>query len=248
MPLAIRTRRGCLEARTDTYVSPENHKATIVGMVHVADADFYREVDQVVTALHELGATVQYESLRLPRPEDRMTTRERGFVQRFQANKTRSTLAAMLGLDLQHTKILRVQPWWVNADISLLELLRALPNPEQFITRLESLGIEPDDPQEQLESREIARFLIRHLPLLTSILRPLDWLRPGRRAERRVILDLRDRSAASAILAANRDVVAMWGASHLPGIGSILRNHGWTPSGTHWRVAVTNAGRHRRSP
>ncbi|WP_432947585.1 hypothetical protein ACQPXM_11310 [Kribbella sp. CA-253562] len=242
MPLAIRTRRGSLETRTDIYVSPENRKATVIGMVHVADAAFYREVDRIVTALHEQGATVQYESLRPPVPEDRMTSNERELVRRFQSNNTRSFLAAMLGLDLQHQNALRIQPWWVNADISLLEFLRALPDPERFVTRLESARIGLNDPQEQRQLRTTARFLIRHLPLFTIALRPLEWIRRNRRAERRVILDLRNRSAASAILAAGGDVVAMWGANHLPGIGAILHDQGWRRVDTQWNVAVGQAG------
>lgn len=223
----------------DTYVGPSGRTVTLIGMVHIADAEFYTVCEQIVADREGAGAVVHYEAV-TDRGEDRSKV-ETDLIYRLNSNDAIATVATLLGgLALQHRTNLPIQPHWVNPDISLLELLRLVPDAEEFVAVSERVGSSLEDMTPEM--LRLLEWALRHLPALRGAIAAHSWISPRRRrvrrAEQQVILAHRNNLAAKAILAESRDVVALWGAGHLDGIGTHLTQSGYCRTHTRWLPAI----------
>lgn len=236
--LASRTRRGVLETAVNTYTGNSGQTITLVGMVHIAESEFYAECEQIVTRAEKAGAVVHYEAI-CDRGEPRSSI-EADLVDRFKGGTAYARIADLLGgLALQHKTDLLIQPHWVNTDVSTVELIRLLPNAEEFVATLEKVEASVDDITPEM--LRLLDWALRHLSLLGPVITLHSLLSPRRRtrsSERKVIIGHRNRIAAEAILTESRDVIALWGAGHLEGIGNILEQSGYRKTHTRWLPAI----------
>jgi hypothetical protein len=240
--LALRTRRGCLQTRIDTYRHNDGRTATVVGMIHVADPAFYDAVTDFVGERETGGAQVQYEGVGPPPPDTAITDHERGLIERLRKALNHRAFAGLVGLALQHDERLMIQDHWHNPDMNVVDFLRALPSPEKFISRQESVGRLLDGLNDY-ERHSIGHVLHRHTRYQGYAMRLMQTVDRvtgiGLGSARRVVTSLRDGVAADAIDAAPGSVVALWGAGHLPGIGERLSRRGWAYVGEEWLTAVS---------
>jgi hypothetical protein len=196
---------------------------TLIGMVHVGKPATYRRVRSAVLAMERAGAQVQYEGVRRLGEGAELTDAERDLAERLKGGLSELyEYFAASGLALQ-SRHLRPEPSWVNADVDIVQLIRAMDDPEGFVRMFEEFR------EMRQEFPGTARVLSTVL-IKTMVTR--RWVRTlvarrSRMSEQSAIGALRDASAVTAILAATTDVVALWGEAHLDGIGEGLRAAGF---------------------
>lgn len=238
-----RTRRGSLQVAVDTWTDRDHGRAVqLVGMVHIGDQAFYDQVAQLVADREAAGTVVHYERIRSDLGD--ATEVERDLVQRLRAAQTHGLLADLMGAQFQLTAM-AYQPHWVNTDVTALQVLRALPDPERFVARCERLADVAVDDDARRALRSTLSVLVRHLPAVTRWTAPMRWGRSAR-AEDAALVGMRNQVAVDAALSTDRSVVALWGAAHLDGIGAGLQRAGFALTDTMWLTAVEKPrGKHR---
>lgn len=232
--MRIRRRRGHLQTAIDTYTN-STRTVTLIGMIHVADAAFFTTVADRVDRLEQGGAEVHFELITSPNAHELVSEQVRDWIRRLRAATHHSLLGALLGLDTQHK--MTMKDHWLRTDITLVELLDDLPDPERFVSNVEKMCIllEGDDPE---MTRKAMWLIFGWMPYLA----PVAKLFAGSRGDDRVIVDRRNTLAIDAALSTDADVVAMWGAAHLPGIAAGIRRAGFRTVSSEWLDAIRIGG------
>ena len=204
---------------------PSGRTVTLVEMAHVARPRFYAAVQALVDRLEDGGAEVHYEGVEAPPPDAHMSDVERALLDRLLTAHHRlySGMARITG-HVQQLDHLTVRPHWRNTDITELDLLRALPDPEQYVAEAERSADRVDD----LQRDPILRFWIwAALRIPRFVLGPArDW-QGDVDGDKAATVAARNTAAVRAVLATDRDVVALWGTAHHAGIGHGLREAGF---------------------
>lgn len=231
--MRIRRRRGCLQAAVDTYADG-NRTITLVGMSHVADAEFFALTTERVVQLERAGAEVHYELIGPPGPHELVTDQQRDWIDRLRAGQNHAVVRALLGLDTQHS--MHFPDHWHRTDLSIVEILDGLPDPEAFVARSERFTAAISDMEES-KARWALWFVLGLMPYLGPIAALTS------RGEDDLVLRRRNQIAVAAALSTDHDVVAIWGAAHLTGIAAGLRAAGFRRVATEWVDAVRLGGR-----
>lgn len=237
MRMAARTRAGSLQLATDTWRAPDGRTVTLIGMSHAAHPSFYAAVERQIAICERRGAEVHYEMLKMPSATipSALTDQEQDWVNRLRAVNTLPVIADLLGLSMQ--KQIAVEPHWRNTDTDILTLFSRLDDPERWISSMEAAAKALGGLDKEVASMSVG-WVLRHLPMLSRMLSVRAWFSRSVRRDRRVFLDDRNLIAVEAALSAPGDVVATWGAAHLPGIGKGLRAAGFRHVDRQWTVAL----------
>src|SRR3954469_13863501 len=223
----------------ETWRHPSGRAVTLVGTIHVGHQSYYDRLGAAVADLERGGAAVHHEGIRQPAPGTAMTPEEAAALAKLHTRPVYAWLADLLGLTVQ--RIPGHHDGWLNTDLDALTFLRALPERE----RLMRLFDDVDRLQADLASAKappwVAGFLRRAAKVMTSPAgrRILKVVHRRRNPNEPVILDMRNAVALGAIDETTDDVVAIWGAGHLPGIGHGLTARGYTRTG---RQRITASG------
>ena len=249
---AIRTRRAGMQTAVVTYTRPDDWKRVVlVGTMHVADREYFEELNDLIDAEErDVDSTILYERVRKneePLPDgDRSPAAllERAFgglhgLYRY--------MAAATGRAMQ-MDVLCPRDSWINTDLTGREVARR--SAETWVVQYLSMtgvldrvakiarpkGGIPKPPQQpyfvaSYQSEVSMRAMHLSVPLQALLL-----LLPKQATPIHTILTERNEVAAEGIMKALTDsdnVVSIWGAAHLPGIGKLLKRHGFVLSRKH---------------
>lgn len=237
MPVT-RIHHGATQTRVDEYRHPDNGKIiTLVGMVHIATPQYYKEVAAFAARLvRTRGAQVHYEMTKRPVGDEEMTDAERELIARLRANRNTEAVAELLGLVTQYD--LPILAGWVNTDITTLDLIRTHRYPDMLVSDSELLRDVLEDPQRRAIVGRLMLFIYRRIGLFSLLRDPISRLTKKGREHQRVLIGVRNQIAIQAAIAAPGSVVALWGGEHLAGIGNGLREHGYSRYAYTWLDAI----------
>jgi len=227
-----------LQIAVHAYRHPTTeHQISVVGTAHIGDDHYYRQVAEFVSAREAEGAVVHYERVRKGAGEQMadFTGPERHVLDIFRALATgQRRLGMFLGLTHQFAR-LTPRDEWLNADMTDLELIRAL-GVDGAPRRVPPV----DELFDELE-RAPWWFAAGFRTLVRALLRLATWSAPrlrwrNRWPDSRIVVDARNQLAVQAALSAPQDrpLVMIWGAAHLPGIGALLAASGYARTETRW--------------
>jgi hypothetical protein len=223
-------------AAVETWRHPESERTvTLVGTIHLASQKCYDRLGILVADLQAGGAQVHAEGIAAPPKHTPMTEEEAAAIAKMRLSSMYSWLAEELGLAVQ--RIPGDHSQWVNTDMNALEFLRALPDRAAFLRMFDQF----DEMVGELNGEKMP-------PLVVKVIRGAMWVlssragmalarHRGRKGPNGGVIDnARNRIALQAIDETDDDVVAIWGAAHLPGIGEGLATRGYR------RIARTRVG------
>jgi hypothetical protein len=225
MTARYRYHRG-LQVAADVYQDDTGRTITLEGVSHVADADFWLALSsRLAFAEGNNGAEIHFEGV----GKDVENPPKLGLDY--------AAFAESLGLVAQKPG-LTYRDTWKRTDIELSEILAHI-SPERLAKHEKTAAEAEHMLLHAAESRAFRRGLHWGLIIILAIysgsrLRTSTFGVPAS-----VILDRRNMLAACAAMNTDRDVVAVWGANHLPGIGKLLRRAGFRRVSRHWSTAIT---------
>jgi hypothetical protein len=237
---------GKLQTAVITFVNPAGAKVHLVGAVHVADAAYYKGLNDSFrkhdVLLYEM---VKPKGVDVPRVQDRAPSAV-GLIQ--------SALSSVLELQYQLDGIDYTARNFVNADLTMeeFERLQAERGESIFILILRQILADMGKPQDlQVSDVTVAELLVsltspdraRHLKLLLArqfdrIEDQLSGLEGGNGT---VIVTERNKKAVETLKKAladgKRDIGIFYGAAHIPGMSRMIEQMGFTQSDTQWLTA-----------
>jgi hypothetical protein len=219
MSSAIRYRNGRLFTARDTYVR-DGRTVILQGVCHVAGQDFWEQLNGYLVRAEEVGFDVHFEGV-----INDMADPSKIFVDL-------AGLASLLGLQGQTTS-LDYRPHWTRTDINLSELVAGMA-PEVLSKMVETTEKMNEflSSMDGHDQRRLIGSLIRRVMAFGLALPKAGPFALGTKDP--IILDRRNEVAARAAIEAEGDVVALWGAAHLPGIGGLLSDAGFRRTDRQW--------------
>lgn len=226
--MGTRSRNGNMEVATDIYTNG-NRVIAVVGVCHIAEESYWDNLNKRISGYESMGYSVQYEMVK----NDLQDQPEKAKL--LATGKLYQMIAELTGLESQGVG-LKYKKHWTNTDITASEMLKYASM--ETLAELIKKATEGLEKVMESEHRETAgekiRFCIRWMPLF-------QLLAPNQREHMKVLLDLRNDIAADAMLNAEGNVVSIWGAKHLKGIGELLRAKGFKRESRVWTPAVREA-------
>jgi hypothetical protein len=244
---------GILRVRHRTLQTPvaryrhrgSGRVVTLVGTMHIGEKTYYERLHALVSGLEAAGASVHYEWIRPAAEEEwaAASDSERALRPGMWKDQDRAALAACryLGWIPQPFPLGNAASWH-NSDLTDLELIRrAGPG---IVRERQRAAEEADFTDDELEM-----MLGAGMTVYTRLL-ALDRFGLLQRLAKRVALgdqrlDIdgvaigeRNRTALAA-LPPGGDVVLLWGAGHLPGLATGLRNAGYRRQSIEWVTVGT---------
>lgn len=214
---AARRRNGKLEVATDTYVKDGRH-VILFGVTHIASHSFWLRTNNFLAKLEGLGYHVHYERVisDMENPPKLIPDYK--------------LMAECLDLQDQRSGM-RIPEHWKNTDITMSRLI-SKATPEQiarFTERAEKTEAEIKQVLTLRESNPEAFRLFQKtllvamgtIPMASHLIFKLGFnLLPG--IENSDIVNRRNGIAFQEIVKSKDDIVTVWGANHLEGIGGAL--------------------------
>lgn len=223
---AARTRPVGLQTATDTYTNGPK-TVVVIGVTHVATREYWDHLNRTLADLEADGYQVQYETVKcdIPNPPPNpLPLRE---------------IATLLDLTYQAAAegMTRPPDHWVNADMPLSQIL-ADADPAQLQAAYDDGGAKGADILKTLQETPLARrlfrwILVRALPVAERLVGATPYGVP-----KATIIDARDAIAATHALTHPGNVVTVWGAGHLKGIGKHLRAAGYKRTTRTWATSI----------
>lgn len=226
--MALRTRDGAMDVATDIYTNGDRVIA-VAGVCHIADASFWDGLNRRISGYENMGYSVQFERIRNDLTPEQLKKIKGGEGTGALYEK----LADISGL-LAQSKALHYKDHWENADIAMSQWL-ALGKPAYTLIAMIAEAAASLDKVIEIGGKErVGRDLrlgLRWMPVFQHVL-------PKNKERDDILIHLRNKVAAEAMLKADGNVVSIWGAGHLPGIGKILRKDGFRRESRVWSTAV----------
>lgn len=216
--MSIRRKRGNVEAATDTYVK-DGRTVTLVGVAHVASPTFWERTRALIAAKEDAGYEVQYEAVK------------NDLGRKFKLGPDLDGLAKFVGLESQFTGITYNREDWVCTDIRLSELVGNLSPEKLARVEEESAAFDITDPAYANYAKPL-RWLMGYIHILDRL--PIKTFG----LKRADVVDKRDKAAFAGIKNTTRNVISIWGAAHLPGIGRHLLADGYHLAHREWVTAI----------
>lgn len=233
-----------------TFTHPEfENQVDLIGMIHTAQPHYYQTIQRRADTSYAHGAAVHYEKVRASSPEDLFWSEPEIQAKLVALGRIMQTTYSLFdGLDLGLVKQLDAMEYrsgWQNHDALDVEIVDRIGTftlkRHQAVLSLLSLAYENMDPDERREQ------------LRSTFLDALQDESKGRigRVFGRVllgsmdgaILKFRNEIALDAFdrqqdVAPGANMVLLWGADHLPGIGKGLKKRGYKKAEEERLVAI----------
>lgn len=226
--MAIRTRDGALDVATDIYVKDDKAIA-VMGVCHIADAAFWNGVNRRLSEYENMGYSVQYEMVR-----NDLTEEQKLKIKGNEGtSKLYEKLAEVTGMVAQ-SKAISYKPHWKNTDITMSQWLKMEKSAHKVMAMISEAAAGFEKIVELGGQERVGRDLrtgLRWMPVVQRIV-------PRAKQMESALLDKRNEIAANAMLTAEGNVVSVWGAGHLEGIGKILRASGYQRESRVWTTAI----------
>jgi len=216
-----------MRTAVETWRHPESGRTvTLVGTIHVGKQRYYDRLGILVADLQAGGAQVHAEGIAAPPKHTPMTEEEAAAIAKMRLSPMYSWLAEELGLVVQ--RIPGDHSRWVNTDMNALEFLRALPDRESFLRMFDQFDEMVAELNGEKMPAVVGKIIRGAMRVMTSRPGMAIIRRRGRKNPNRDVIDTaRNTIALRAIDETTDDVVAIWGAAHLEGIGAGLASRGY---------------------
>jgi hypothetical protein len=251
--VAIRTHFSWRGASLQTAVVWMRQRQTrrlvlLVGVVHIGLPQYYAQIQALISAHEQAGGVVLYEGLGGLTADEitGLSPPERAIYRTLAPlHDLYRTLARGLGLVFQGEALRYDREHWINADLSLRELVRRWSEAGAPTLPLSLAGAgEVAFPRGWVGEATGATMLLL-TPALLRVMSGLSARIPTIGRLRELLLSDRNRTALDAMEAAtpNRDVIILYGAAHLTGLMQGLARRGFTADTAAWYTAYA-----RRAP
>lgn len=214
-----------MEVATDIHTNGKRAIA-VVGVCHIADESFWNGLKKRLDGYENMGYSVQYERVRNDLKDDG-TDKPRGTGNLY------DMLADMTGLVAQ-SRALEYKDHWRNTDLTLSQMMEY-----SYMEKLTDMIEKATDSLEKLVSVRKKERLGREIRTGLRWMPVVQHLIPKNRERDAIVINLRNIIAADAMLNAEGNVVSIWGAGHLKGIGELLRDEGFVRESRLWTPAVS---------
>lgn len=255
-------RRG-IRTAVVTYVRPEDEKrVTLVGVMHVADREYFAELRERIDAEEADGTIVLYERTRdsetalpdsdrspaalLERRLDQMKDGYRNIAKLADRAYQMDDLEpkeSWINTDMTRREVARflARSWVIRLVVRLQDLIggkvrEAMTMKDRMLGRTEQAQEEPDGPH--FPVMFITDMQMRNMPLSFLLYAPFRFM-SWRPHVAKVILIQRNMVGYHGIVDELRysdDVLSIWGAAHLPGIGKLLEQTGFVRTTIEWHT------------
>ena len=237
------TRPRITDSRLQTPVRFYRHpdtgrRITVVTTCHFGEPAYYQQLLATIAACTRAGAIVHSEGSHLVECADELTVAEREvIIERERVQDLMASLVAGLGWDFQKTAFAHTPDLgWQFIDVPTIESIRRMGTDKMLASfRAESTFL--SRAAHNLTSAYLFRIRIAVALRLTTLKkkhRPQPEGHPDT-----VLLVERNQIALGAAHATDRDVVLVWGPSHLPGFDAALNSRGYLCDREDWHTALT---------
>lgn len=213
----------------------DGQEVVLVGMIHVAPPEFYGQVRWLLERYDEAGYRILIEGMgRVEGDDFGLSAFDRSLLEHYETLRDRANLinSMLAGATGMVTQLDAFPDWkqWERADLSALEMMRLR-------------GIKPLPPMDERVTAAFADFLakpraqtavyafVRAMPRLLAALWPLHSMLGS------LVLHHRNRHAVLRALETRQHAVLPWGAAHLPGMGKLLMQNGFSLDDRSWVLA-----------
>ena len=227
--MALRTRDGAMDVATDIYSNGERFVA-LAGVCHIADQSFWDNLNKRIAGYEDMGYSVQYERIRNDLTKEEVAKVKGGTG----TSELYEKLAEIAHLQAQSNAITYLDHW-ENTDIAMSEWLKLGKQAREMMAILAEMSTALDTLVKLGGKERVGRDLrlgLRWMPVVQHLI-------PRNRELNSMVIELRNKIAAEALLKAEGNVVSIWGAGHLSGIGKILRSNGFHRESRVWSTAVS---------
>lgn len=221
----IRMRQGSLEIATRTYYNEFTGRTMkLVGVCHIADPGFWDVIQETIALFEDKypGAEVHLEGVDFDDPVVREANRDKSGLYRF---------CRTVGMEPQQSGLFREEHWH-RTDLKLSQITARMKHPERLKHHL----------QQNKAASEVADVLEQHpryAKFIRSLYRYLLLVRPPKNADlEHGVVEARNQHAISVMMTTGTDIITVWGAAHLHGMGKILTSSGYTLTDTEWNVCI----------
>lgn len=247
-----RTHARTLQTAVNTYRHPDGRTITIVGIEHIAEADYYLRMRKLVDELEAEGAQIRLEHTNPRHAADAARTEaERSAVEGFRADaRQRFSAYHAVGLpwiDQAESAMGEPGPNWVHSDVDVIDFIR-LVGPHVMASRPQSAGshrlaqqVERIKAAGRPLARRAALLLIRS-NLVDGMIKRGIYVRRHEIPEgwwlHRIVNTWRECEEMRKVLARDGDTVLIWGAVHMLGFNEILTRNDFELVDTEWLTAI----------
>lgn len=225
--MGMRMRDGSMEVATDIYTKGSKVIA-VVGVCHVAEPSYWEVLTRRISGYESMGYSVQYEKVRNDLPD--------GAESPLATVKLYEKLAEISSLKAQ-SEGLEYKSHWRNTDITMSQFMEFADISSSLTKMVSEAGDTLDKMAEKTDKERLERDIRSFLCMIPVIHRFV----PKNKKRDAIIIDLRNTVAADAMLNAEGNVVSIWGAGHLKGIGELLEDEGFSRESRVWSAAVNKS-------
>lgn len=194
------------------------HRIAIQPAVHIGTPEFYADLKWRLMGLEMLGYKVHVEGTRIPELSDVVITdQEKDWLERLRITAAYQALAE--ALELVGQRSMGYEPTWENHDVTMLDMLRLVDDPEATVDRFEGFAKMVELFEELPQAKVFFRWIITSYWVMKTV---SLFSRKDRTAHAR-----REEVAVAAAVSSVQPVVMFWGAAHLPGMDRLLRQGGY---------------------
>jgi hypothetical protein len=243
----IRTKWGWGGAKLQTAVSVLRHRTsgrtvTLVSMIHVGRSQYYDAIAALIAEHERRNAIVLYEGVgSLSEAEVADLSPQERAVYRALAplHGLYRSLAQSLGLVFQGEALHYERDRWINADLSLRELVRRWAESGAPLLPFGG-GVEAEiAPPPGRVGGTAGSLMLLGTPLLLAALGRASRMIPVVRRLRELLVNDRNRAALEAfeLTDADRNAIILYGAAHIAGLAEWLRRRGYYGERRTWLTA-----------
>lgn len=237
-----RQRNGFLQLPVEYYRHPESgRRVVLMGVIHMARPEYYQALQQLIDQMKDYKVLYELVDKLTPEQNASLTQKERAvYLTQFQGGrKERQMLASVLMLQNQIDG-LRYDESWVRTDMNLHDIIQMCAEEGLTLFKGGSVLVEDFKSPKMAEGvRWVFNLGLRNMLFLEVLRYVLSRFSYSMRRHMYIILNMRNQIGFDGIQthSQSQDVVSIWGAAHLPGLGSMLRAEGYVREKRIWLSA-----------
>ena len=237
----IRIKNREVQTATDYYYNPSTKRSvTIIGVVHQAERRYFRHIQELLNKFSYEGNRIVYEGFRKMklRHEGRLGENERVIFGALRGRTFPREWSEVMPIACQKDELV-YRKNWINGAMSELDFIRLMAVRDCHISISKTKFSKAESLQKTIYKSDIRSIVNNGFK---NVVARCAWERLTTHFFRRkrmwneIILDHRNVIAVCAIARnlKSSDVVTIWGAAHLRGIGEHLKDMGVRKNRRTW--------------
>ncbi len=242
----IRNCKGALQTPSHCYEHSETKQIVLlIGMTHIAEKAYFEDIYNIAKFLEEKGRyKILYEFVRIkPEEVETLDPIEKEFHEQllvYRSSHQKIAEAMSLQYQFDTDLVFYALPSWICNDVEGKVFF------QKFIKEGMMVASEAEKVEKLIEktSRPAIQWLVNKMfseaAATFLVAKIMCRIIPSKKKFLGLILDWRNEIAARGILEEIRkgnNVVSIWGAAHLPGIGKLLEEKGFVKISVDWTTA-----------